>query len=155
MRQSGLDGFPFQLQASHRDYYLQYTNFLTLSNKKRIFGRDCRSGCVHKKGCENEGFFKKNIFFKFIILCIEDRVLIDRMSNFKRWAVLNGSAFRWVACLTHKVLSSAYTLITNFIALLAIYFGIHNTCGGAWLNGVGQNRETSKECDKNCVEEEF
>ena len=37
--------------------------------------------------------------------------------------------------------------------MLAIWFGISNTCGGAWLNGVGQNRKTSEEHDEDCVEE--
>ena len=32
---------------------------------------------------------------------------------------------------------------------------ISNTCGGAWSNGVGQNREINKEHDKDCVEKVF
>ena len=29
-------------------------------------------------------------------------------------------------------------------------FGISNTCGGVWLNVVGQNRETNEEHNKAC-----
>ena len=39
--------------------------------------------------------------------------------------------------------------------MLAIWFGIFNTCGGVLLNGVGQNRETDEEHDEDCVEEGF
>ena len=38
---------------------------------------------------------------------------------------------------------------------LGIRFGISNTCGGAWLNRVGQNKEIDKEHNEDCVEEEF
>ena len=43
------------------------------------------------------------------------------------------------------------------MAWIAIWFGMHNTCGGVWLNGIGQNRETDydEEHDEDCVEEEF
>ena len=42
---------------------------------------------------------------EFSILCIEDRVVANFMlSNFEREEALKDSAFRWVACLTHKVL---------------------------------------------------
>ena len=41
------------------------------------------------------------------------------------------------------------------MAWLAIWFGISNTCGDIWLNGVGQNRETTEEHDDDFVEEEF
>ena len=41
------------------------------------------------------------------------------------------------------------------MARLAIWFGISNTCGGVWLNRVGQNRETDEEHDEDCVEEGF
>ena len=41
------------------------------------------------------------------------------------------------------------------MAWVAIWFGISNTCGGVWLNGVGQKRETNEEHDEDCVEEEF
>ena len=41
------------------------------------------------------------------------------------------------------------------MAWYAIWFGISNTCGGVWLNGVGQNRETDEEHDEVCVEEKF
>ena len=37
--------------------------------------------------------------------------------------------------------------------MLAIWFGISNTCGGVWLNGLKQNRETNEEHDDDCVEE--
>ena len=36
---------------------------------------------------------------------------------------------------------------------LGIWFGIPNTCGGAWWNGLGQNRETDEEHDEDCVED--
>ena len=36
------------------------------------------------------------------------------------------------------------------MAWLAIWFGISNTCGGVWLNGTGQNRETNEEHDEDC-----
>ena len=38
---------------------------------------------------------------------------------------------------------------------LGIWFGIWNTCGGLWSNGVGQNRKTDEEHDEDCVEEWF
>ena len=38
---------------------------------------------------------------------------------------------------------------------LGICFGIANTCGNVWSNGTGQNRETNKEHDDDCVEKEF
>ena len=41
------------------------------------------------------------------------------------------------------------------MASLAIWFSISNTCGGLWLNGVGQNREADEEHDGDCVEEGF
>ena len=41
------------------------------------------------------------------------------------------------------------------MAWLAIWFGISNTCGGVWLKGVGQNRETDEEHDEDCVKEGF
>ena len=41
------------------------------------------------------------------------------------------------------------------MAWLAIWFGISSTCGGMWFNGVGQNRETYEEHNKDCVEEGF
>ena len=34
-------------------------------------------------------------------------------------------------------------------------FGISNTCGGVWSNGVVQNMETDKEHDEDCLEGEF
>ena len=44
----------------------------------------------------------------------------------------------------------------NLIGLLAIWFGISNTCGGVWLmNRGGQNWETNEEYDEDCVKEEF
>ena len=36
-----------------------------------------------------------------------------------------------------------------------MWFGISYTGGGAWSNGVGQNRKTDEEHDKDCVEERF
>ena len=41
------------------------------------------------------------------------------------------------------------------MAWVAIWVGISNTCGGVWLNGVGQNRETYEEHEEGCLEEEF
>ena len=41
------------------------------------------------------------------------------------------------------------------MAWLAIWFGITNTCGGVWLNGVGQSRKTTEEHDDYCIEEGF
>ena len=38
---------------------------------------------------------------------------------------------------------------------LAIWFGISNNCGGVWLNGVEQNRETDVEHDHDWVAEGF
>ena len=38
---------------------------------------------------------------------------------------------------------------------LVIWFGILSTCGGIWLDGLGQNRETNEEHDEDCVEEGF
>ena len=35
-----------------------------------------------------------------------------------------------------------------------MWFDISNTCGGAWSNGVGQNRETGEQHDEDCVEED-
>ena len=43
---------------------------------ERIFGRDCRGSCMHKLCCENEG---APTFREFSILCIEDRVNVDRV----------------------------------------------------------------------------
>ena len=34
-----------------------------------------------------------------------------------------------------------------------MWFGISKTCGGAWSNGIGQNRETDEEYEEDCVEE--
>ena len=34
-----------------------------------------------------------------------------------------------------------------------MWFGMSNTCGGWWLDGVGQNREIDEEQDEDCVEE--
>ena len=41
------------------------------------------------------------------------------------------------------------------MAWLGICFGISNTCGGAWSNGVEQNRKTDEERDQDFVEEGF
>ena len=38
-------------------------------------------------------------------------LLLTVLSNFERGAPLKDSAFWWVACLTHKVLSSVYSLV--------------------------------------------
>ena len=40
------------------------------------------------------------------------------------------------------------------MAWIRIWFGISNTCGGAWSNDVGQNRETDEQHDEDCVEED-
>ena len=34
-----------------------------------------------------------------------------------------------------------------------MWFGMSNTCGGSWLDGVGQNRQIDEEQDEDCVEE--
>ena len=34
-----------------------------------------------------------------------------------------------------------------------MWFGMSNTCGGWWLDWVGQNREIDEEQDEDCVEE--
>ena len=36
-----------------------------------------------------------------------------------------------------------------------IWFSLFNFCDSVWSNGVGQNRETDKEHDEDCVEEWF
>ena len=41
------------------------------------------------------------------------------------------------------------------MAWLGIWFGIFNTCGRLWSNGVGQKKETDEEHDEDCVEEKF
>ena len=41
------------------------------------------------------------------------------------------------------------------MAWISIWFGIFNTCGGVWSNGVGKNWETKEEHDEDCVEEGF
>ena len=38
---------------------------------------------------------------------------------------------------------------------IGIWFGIFNTCGDVWLNGVGQNKETNEEYDEDWVKERF
>ena len=38
---------------------------------------------------------------------------------------------------------------------LGIWFGISNTCCGVWPNEVGQNKETKKKDDEDCVVEGF
>ena len=48
-------------------------------------------------------------------------------------AALKDSAFWWVACLTHNVWWSVNSLIINWLACLATWFGVSNTCGGVWL----------------------
>ena len=39
--------------------------------------------------------------------------------------------------------------------MFAIWFGISNTFGGTWLNGVEQNRETNDKHYEDCVKEGF
>ena len=41
------------------------------------------------------------------------------------------------------------------MAWLGIYFGISNTCGGMWSDGLRQNGETDEEHDEDCVKEGF
>ena len=43
----------------------------------------------------------------------------------------------------------------TWLAWLGISFILSNTFDGLWSNGVGQNRETDKENDDDCVDEEF
>ena len=48
-------------------------------------------------------------------------------------ATLKDSAFWWVVCLTHNAWWSVNSLIINWLACLATWFGVSNTCGGVWL----------------------
>ena len=41
------------------------------------------------------------------------------------------------------------------LACHMVWFGISNTCGGAWPNGIGKNGETHEEQDEDCVKEGF
>ena len=41
------------------------------------------------------------------------------------------------------------------MAWLCIWFGISNTCGGLWSNGLGQKRENDEEHDEDCVKDGF
>ena len=41
------------------------------------------------------------------------------------------------------------------MSCLCKWFGISNTCGGLWSNGVGQNRAIDKEHNKDYAEEGF
>ena len=41
------------------------------------------------------------------------------------------------------------------MAWISIGFGISNTCGDVWWNGIGQKRETNEEHDEDCIEEGF
>ena len=54
----------------------------------------------------------------YFVLKLE--LLLTMLSKFEGEAVLKDSAFWWVACLIHKVLWSAYSLITDLIGL-ALY----------------------------------
>ena len=85
--------------------------------------------------------FVKNSAYS--VLKIE--LLLTMLFNFDGEVSLKDSAFWWVACLTHKVLWSVYSLIINLIGLAChIVWYISNTCGGVWLNGVGQARKSMK-----------
>ena len=65
--------------------------------EQRIFGGDCRGGCMHNEGCENKGAPR---FYRGLnILCIGDRVVADRVvqlwkrSGSLRLSFLMGSVF--------------------------------------------------------------
>ena len=77
------------------------------------------------------------------------------LSKFETEEALKDLAFWWVACLTDRVSWSVYSLIIIWLAWLCIWFGISNTCGSLWSNGVGQNRKTDEEQDEDCVGEGF
>ena len=46
-------------------------------------------------------------------------------------------------------------MIINELTWFGIWFGISNTCGGVWSNGVWQNRKNDEKHDKDCVKEGF
>ena len=48
---------------------------------------------------------------------LEIELLLTVLSNFEREVAIKGLAFWWVACLTHKILRSVYSLIKNLIGL--------------------------------------
>ena len=88
------------------------------------------------------------------ILCIEE-LLLTVLSNFERQAPLKDSALWWIVCLTPKVLRPVYSLMVNLFGWVW-----HMVCYIQYLwwrvvEGVGQNRETDKVHDENCVEEGF
>ena len=89
----------------------------------------------------------------YFVLKIE--LLFAMLSNFQTEAILKDSTFWWVACLTHKVLWSACSLIRNWFDWLCIWLGISNIFGGWWSSRVGQNRETHEKHDEECAEEDF
>ena len=60
--------------------------------EERIFGRDCRGGCMHNQGCEKEEastVFLENL--EYFVLEIE--LLLTVLSKFEREAALKDSAF--------------------------------------------------------------
>ena len=87
------------------------------------------------------------------VLTIE--LLLTMLSNFERKVGLKDSTFWWVVCLTQNVLWPVYSLIINLGGLALQMVGISNTCSGLWPNGVGQNKKTDEEHDKDCAEEGF
>ena len=56
-------------------------------------------------------------FREFSILCIEDRVVVDHLSNFEKEVALKDSTFWWIVCLVHKLLLSVCSLIITLISL--------------------------------------
>ena len=82
-------------------------------------------------------------------------ITITMLPKFEGEAALKDSTFWWVVYLTHKVSWSVYSLRTIWLAWLYIWFGISNTRGGLWSNGVGQNIETDDEHDEVCGGEGF
>ena len=59
--------------------------------------------------------FCKRVQHTYFVLKIE--LLLNMLSKFEREEALKDLVFRWVACLTHKVLRSVYSLLINLIGL--------------------------------------
>ena len=63
------------------------------------------------------GLWKRRNTYHFVensaYFMLKTELLLTILSNFEREVAFKDSAFWWVACLTHKVLWSAYSLLTN------------------------------------------
>ena len=85
-----------------------------LTEEEELFlGKACSVGSIHKMDCENEVapiICRNSAYF---VLKLE--LLLTMLSKFEGEA-----AFWWVACLTHQVSWSIYSLITSLIGL-ALY----------------------------------